>query len=89
MTWVRQRALCSLYFFVAQQWVATRKLSSALRSWEGIRQRGLGSRVLYLSGAVLLIMLALGFPGRSLCDRIVGRWKGWMRLRTNPQLVRP
>jgi len=88
MTWVRQRALCSLYFFVAQQWVATRKLSSALRSWAGIRQRGLGSRALYLSGAVLLIMLALGFPSSALCNRIVGRWKGWMRLRGNPRLVR-
>lgn len=89
MTWVRQRALCSLYFFVAEQWVAIGKLSFALRSWGRIRERGLGSRVLYVSGAVLLIMLALGFPRRSLCDRIVGRWKGWMRLRTNPQLVRP
>ena len=89
MNWVRQRALCSLYFFVAERWLAIGKLSFALRSWGRIRERGLGSRVLYVSGAVLLIMLALGFPRRSLCDRIVGRWKGWMRLRTNPQLVRP
>lgn len=87
MTWVRQRALCSLYFFVAEQWVATGNLSSALRSWRRIRERALGSRMLYVSGALLLITLALGFPGRSLCDRIINRWKGWMRLRTNPQLV--
>jgi glycosyltransferase involved in cell wall biosynthesis len=89
MTWVRQRALCGLYFFVAEQWVAIGKLSFALRSWKRIRERGLGSRVLHVSGVVLLIMLSLGLPERSLCDRIVGRWKGWMRLRTNPQLVRP
>ena len=88
MTWVRQRALCSLYFFVAEQWVAIGKLSFALRSWKRIRERALGSRVLYVSGALLLIMLGMRFPGRSLSDRIVGRWKGWMRLRTNPQLVR-
>jgi glycosyltransferase involved in cell wall biosynthesis len=88
MNWVRQRALCSLYFFVAEQWVATGNLSSALRSWRRIRESALGSRVLYVSGALLLIMLAPGFPGRSLRDRIINRWKGWMRLRTNPQLVR-
>jgi glycosyltransferase involved in cell wall biosynthesis len=87
MNWVRQRALCSLYFFVAEQWVSIGKLSFALRSWRRIRERALGSRVLYLSGAVLLITMRLGFPGGGLCDRIVGRWKGWMRLRTNPQLL--
>ena len=87
MNWVRQRALCSLYFFVAEQWVATGDLSSALRSWRRIRERALGSRVLFVSGAVLLVMLAVGFPGRSVCDRVINRWKGWMRLRTNPQLI--
>lgn len=87
MNWVRQRALCSLYFFVAEQWVATGNLSSALRSWRRIRERALGSRVLYVSGALLLIMPAPGLPGRSLRDRIINRWKGWLRLRTNPQLV--
>jgi glycosyltransferase involved in cell wall biosynthesis len=87
MDWVRQRALCSLYFFVAEQWVATGNLSSALRSWSRIRERELGSRVLYVSGALLLVMMRLRLPGRSLCDRMINRWKGWMRLRTNPQLV--
>jgi glycosyltransferase involved in cell wall biosynthesis len=87
MNWVRQRALCSLYFFVAERWVATCNLSSALRSWRRIRERALGSRVLYVTGAVLLVMLRLGLPTRSLCARIINRWKGWMRLRTNPQLL--
>ena len=88
MNWVRQRALCSLYFFVAEQWVVVRSLSSALRSWRRIRERGLGSCVLYGSGALLLVMLRLRLPSRSLCNRMINRWKGWMRLRTNPQLVR-
>ncbi len=88
MNWVRQRALCSLYFLVAELWVATGNLSSALRFWRRIRERALGSRVLYVSGGVLLVMLRLRLPGRSLCDRMINRWKGWMRLRTNPQLVR-
>jgi len=87
MNWVRQRALCGLYFFVAQQWVEIGNLSVALRFWRRISARALGSRVLYVSGALLLIMLAWGGPGRGLCDRMINRWKGWMRLRTNPQLI--
>jgi glycosyltransferase involved in cell wall biosynthesis len=86
MNWVRQRALCSLYFFVAERWVETGRLSIALRSWRQVRQRPLGSRGLYLSGTVLLVMLALGLPG-GFDDRMVNKWKGWMRLRTNPGLV--
>lgn len=87
MTWVRQRALCSLYFFVAELWVATGNLSSALRFWRRIRERALGSGLLYTSGVLVLVMQRLGLPSRSFCDRITNKWKGWMRLRTNPQLV--
>jgi glycosyltransferase involved in cell wall biosynthesis len=87
MNWVRQRALCSLYFFVAERWVAAGSLSAALRSWKQIRQRPLGSRALHLSGAALLVIQALGSPGRRIGGRIAHKWKGWMRLRTNPELV--
>jgi glycosyltransferase involved in cell wall biosynthesis len=87
MNWVRQRALCSLYFFVAEHWVAAGSLSAALRSWKQIRQRPLGPRALHLSGAALLMIQALGSPGRRVGGRIAHKWKGWMRLRTNPELV--
>lgn len=87
MNWVRQRALCSLYFLVAEQWVAAGSLSAALRSWRQIRQRPLGSRALHLSGAALLVIQALGAPSRRLSGRIAHKWKGWTRLRTNPELV--
>ena len=89
MNWVRQRALCSLYFFVAERWVAAGSLSAALRSWKQIRQRPLGSRALHISGAALLVIEALGSPGRRVGGRIAHKWKGWMRLRTNPELVAP
>ena len=84
MTWVRQRALCSLYFLVAEQWLRAGSLSAALRSWRRIRQRALGSRVLHLSGAALLVVQALGALGRLIGGRLGHKWKGWMRLRTNP-----
>jgi len=87
MNWVRQRALCSLYFFIAQHLVAAGNATAALRSWDRIRRRRLGSRVLLLSGAAVLILQTLGMPGRSVDGRLANKWKGWMRLRTNPELV--
>lgn len=87
MNWVRQRALCSLYFFVAERWLAAGSLPAALRSWKQIRRRRLGSRALHLSGAALLVVQALGSPGRRVGGRIAHKWKGWMRLRTNAELV--
>jgi glycosyltransferase involved in cell wall biosynthesis len=87
MNWVRQRALCSLYFFIAQHLVAAGTPTAALRSWSRIRRRRLGSRVLHLSGAAVLILQTLDVHGRSVDGRLANKWKGWMRLRTNPELV--
>lgn len=88
MNWVRQRALCSLHYFVAERWVGVGDLPSALRSWKRIRSRSLGSRALHLSGAALLAAQSLGPPGRRLGGHMTHKWKGWVRLRTNPELVR-
>lgn len=87
MNWMRQRALCSLYFLVAEFWVAMGRLSEGLQSWQQIRRRQLGSRTLLWSGTLLLIMLSLGAPGRRIGSRLSHKWKGWMRLRSNPELV--
>lgn len=89
MTWSRQRALCSLYYFVAEHWVAAGHASSGLQTWRQIRRRGLGSPLLHLSGAALLRLAALGGPWRGLAERIAHKWKGWMRLRAEPELVAP
>lgn len=83
MNWVRQRALCSLYFFVAEQWADVGRRSDALATWSQIRRKKLGSRILHLSGAFALVVGRWGTVGR----RFTNKWKGWMRLRTNPQLV--
>jgi glycosyltransferase involved in cell wall biosynthesis len=87
MNWVRQRALCSLYFFVAEQWVALGELRSALDAWRRIRQRSLGTRVLHVTGALLLALQAVDRKDRRLSARLTHKWKGWMRMRTNPELV--
>jgi len=87
MTWVRQRALCSLYFFVAENWAAAGDLQSSLRTWRKIRERRLGSRPLHLIGAIFLVMQTKASPFRSLGLRAAHKWKGLARLRTNPELV--
>lgn len=80
MNWLRQRALCSLYFFVAEGWMRAGDRPAALRVWRKMRERRLGSAFLHASGAALL---AAGVPG----GRVAHKWKGWMHLRSDPELV--
>jgi glycosyltransferase involved in cell wall biosynthesis len=87
LNWVRQRALCSLYFFVAENWITAGDLPSALRTWRQIRERRLGSLVLHLTGATLLAMQAKASLLHPLGARVTNKWKGWARLRNNPELV--
>jgi glycosyltransferase involved in cell wall biosynthesis len=87
MTWTRQRALCSLYFFVAERWVALGNLTEALRTWRKARARELAPAWLHLSGAALLLMHSKALPLRHLVERVTHKWKGWARLRANPELV--
>ncbi len=85
MDWVRQRALCSLYFFVAEMWVKRGDLGPALSTWAAIRRRRLGPRGLYLIGALLLVLTRFGAP----TETVVRKWRGWSRLRTLPEIVAP
>jgi hypothetical protein len=87
MTWSRQRALCSLYFFAAEQWVTLGNFSAAVRAWNCILARSLGSRVLHLTGIAVLFVRLLGFPSPGIGERLSNKWKGWMRMRTNAELV--
>lgn len=89
MSWIRQRALCSLYFFLAERWVDAGRRSDALRCWRLVRTRALGTTSLYLFGAAILTVQGLGAVGQKLGRWIGHKWKGWARLRTNAELVRP
>ena len=85
MDWVRQRALCSLYFLVAEMWVKRGDLGPALSTWATIRRRRLGPPGLYLMGALLLVLTRFGAPAET----VVRKWRGWSRLRTLPEIVAP
>lgn len=84
MTWMRQRAICSLYFYLAERWIAIGQLRKAVACWKLVRSRGLGSLPLYLAGTAVLAL-----ESTSIGRRIGHKWKGWARLRQNPELVRP
>ena len=86
MNWVRQRALCGLYFFVAERWIERNNLSSALDAWRHVQTRRLGPKFVHLSGALLLIMQAMP-TFRRFGERVAHKWKGWMRLRINAELI--
>jgi hypothetical protein len=76
MNWVRQRALCSLYFHVARGFAARRDRKSALEAWRPVRARRLGPPHLHATGAALLRLRAAGAP----CEATIEAWKGWARL---------
>ena len=84
MNWNRQRAICSLYFFIAERWTETGHLGQGLRAWRRIGERRLGSPLLLVCGALLLTLQAWHVPGHA---RVTNKWKGWMRLRSQPELV--
>ena len=88
MNWTRQRALCSLYYFVAERWVEAGNMAAALACWRRVRERQLASAALHLQGALLLRIESTGAPGRRLGGRIAHKWKGLMRMRSEPELVR-
>ena len=85
MNWVRQRALCSLYFFVAERWLEQGRLGAALGAWRTVRTRRLGPASLHVAGVLLLVLARTGAPTTTL----IRKWKGWARLRTLPELVAP
>ena len=84
MNWVRQRALCSLYFFIAERWIERGELASGLSAWRRIRGRRLAPPSLHLAGALLLTLKRLGLP----TETAIRKWKGWARLRSQPELAR-
>lgn len=87
MTWTRQRALCSLYFFVAECWLQQGHRQQAIACWRRCRRRRLATASLYRVGSLLLWLQTPGSPLRPVTARLCHRWKGWVRLRNEPQLV--
>jgi glycosyltransferase involved in cell wall biosynthesis len=87
LTWTRQRALCSLYFYVAERWIDLGQLANSLHCWALVRDRKLATHVLHRTGAGILLLQSVSNQGKRLGRRLSHKWKGWMRMRTNPELI--
>lgn len=87
MDWSRQRALCWLYFFVAERWVERGDLSAAVDAWREPRTRGLLPLLVFAIGTGLLALKRIS--GSSVfVRRLINKWLGIARLRRNAELVR-
>ena len=73
MNWVRQRALSSLYFRVAERLAEDGDLEAAMAAWRVMRARRLGPAHLHAAGAAFLRLHAAG-------GELAGAWKRWARL---------
>lgn len=87
MTWMRQRALCSLYFFLAERWIGAGRFADAQSCWKVAHRRELAPTLIYTTGASLLLLQSMGPVGLRFGRRIAHKWKGWVRMRTEPELV--
>jgi glycosyltransferase involved in cell wall biosynthesis len=87
MTWTRQRALCGLYFYLAELWIYAGELGTSLRCWQLVRDRKLASQVLHRTGVGILALQTVGGRRKQFARRVSHKWKGWMRMRTNPELI--
>jgi hypothetical protein len=52
-----------------------------------IRRKNLGPATAQAEGREVVLLKAVGSPGRRLGERIGHKWIGWTRLRKNPELV--
>jgi hypothetical protein len=79
--------LCGLYFTVAEMTLAAGDGSKALRCWKEAKVRHLAPNLLYLQGALMLVLMSMGRVGRRVGARLSHKWKGMVRFRTIPELV--
>jgi len=88
MNWNRQRALCGLYFLAAEMMLSAGAASCARACWKMAKERKLADRQIYAQGAILLAMMSSGRWGARFGARLAHKWKGIVRFRTIPELVK-
>ena len=88
LTWSRQRALLGLSFETAECWVRSRRLDRAARAWSrGCNQQEAG--ILFRALGILMLCVArLARGPNGFFLRVVNKWKGWVRFRQEPSLLK-
>jgi glycosyltransferase involved in cell wall biosynthesis len=82
-TWSRVRLIQGLAFSTAENWVKIGEHREASRSWGRQRELGIPTH-LYLAGRIALHLLRVSSNPNSLAQRIVNKWKGFVRFRQEP-----
>ncbi|MGA7713418.1 MAG: glycosyltransferase family A protein [Rhizomicrobium sp.] len=90
MTWSRQRALVGLCFEAAESWAMREKrLGKSLLVWyRGCRLQQVSLR-LQLGGIVMLCVSHWRGNEDGFFARLVNKWRGWVRFRQEPALLKP
>ncbi len=87
-TWSRLRAIAGLRFIIAEHWANQKRWSDAKRVWRVIKRSHAYSPSLYFGGKLVLLLKRLRLAEISLVKRCIHYWKGFVRLRQEPRLVR-
>jgi glycosyltransferase involved in cell wall biosynthesis len=88
LNWTRRRLLAGLVFGNAENWTRIGNLREALSSWKMARDADLAETCLYLLGLVALTMLRIAPKDGGIVQRLVAKWKGWVRFRQEPSLIK-
>jgi glycosyltransferase involved in cell wall biosynthesis len=78
----RRQALSGLYFYLAECWIHCKMYQQALYCWDIAASRKLCNVYTHRTGQLLLMGLSNEFS-RTITERIVLKWKGWVRFRIN------
>lgn len=88
LTWSRKRALLGLSFGVAESFTKASSLSNALNVWNRGCRRQRASAHLQFAGCLMLWMAKHGMRPDGFSSRLVNKWKGWVRFRQEPALLK-
>jgi glycosyltransferase involved in cell wall biosynthesis len=87
-TWSRLRAIAGLRLLIAELWADQHRWSEAKRVWSVVRKSNVKSPYLYYGGKLSLLLKRLRLADQRFLARCIHYWKGLVRLRQEPRLVR-
>ena len=88
LTWSRQRALLGLSFGAAESSARASSLSNAWKIWNRSCRRQRASAHLQFAGCLMLWMAQHDTSLEGFSSRLVNKWKGWVRFRQEPALLK-
>jgi glycosyltransferase involved in cell wall biosynthesis len=88
MTWSRLRALVGLCFEAAEFLALAKRLDLARQVWNSECRHYRAPYHVRFFGNLMLVLARLAGRSEGICARIVNKWKGWVRFRQEPALLK-